>query len=114
MEDMKKILEEVQTNLDRFGKEWPADMGAFSNLLCKIEESGALDCKTKELISVSLSVVTQCKWCIAYHVKGALDQGATRKEIMESAWTAVLMGGGPSLMHAQLVEKALDDFGAQD
>jgi len=29
---------------------------------------------------------------------------------MEAAWVAVLMGGGPSVMYMQLVEKAIKEF----
>ena len=75
-----------------------------------VEKPGALDKKTKELMSVSLSIVTHCKWCIAFHVKGALDAGATKDEIMESCFVATLMGGGPALMYTQLAVKALEDL----
>ncbi|HBK57937.1 MAG TPA: carboxymuconolactone decarboxylase family protein, partial [Spirochaetaceae bacterium] len=40
----------------------------------------------------------------------ALEAGATEEEILEAAWVAVLMGGGPALMHAGLVLEALKDL----
>lgn len=43
-------------------------------------------------------------------MNAALEAGATEDEIIESAWMAVLMGGGPALMHAGLVLDALRDL----
>ena len=40
----------------------------------------------------------------------ALQLGATNQEIVEAAWMAVLMGGGPSLMFAQRAIQALEEF----
>jgi len=110
MEDMKKLFKEVNLNLNKFMKEYPKETKAFVGLMQAIEAPGALDSKQNELIAIALSVVTHCKWCIAWHVEKALEHGASRKEIAEAAWMAVLMGGGPALMYLQLVEKALDDF----
>jgi len=110
MENMKKVFKEVNLNLKRFMKEHPNEMEAFGKMMNAIEAPGELDLKQKELIAISLSIVTHCKWCIAYHVGKALENGANKKEIMEASWMAVLMGGGPSLMYMQLVEQALDDF----
>jgi AhpD family alkylhydroperoxidase len=110
MENMKKVFDEVNLNLGKFTKEFPNEMEAFGKLMQAIEAPGALDAKHKELIAISLSIATHCKWCIAYHVKNALENGATRKEITEASWIAVLMGGGPSLMYMQLVEKSLEDY----
>lgn len=110
MENMKKIFEETNLNLERFSKEYPKEMEAFVKLMGAIESPGELGVKHKEIIAIALSIATHCKWCISYHVEKALEAGATRKEITEAGWVAVLMGGGPSLMYFQLLESALDDF----
>ncbi len=90
------------------GKEHPDKMQAFHNFMQQVEKPGALDKKTKELIAISLSVKSQCAYCIDFHVKKALSMGITKQEIMEAAWVAVLMGGGPSFMYMQEVIKACD------
>jgi AhpD family alkylhydroperoxidase len=110
MEDMKLILEEVKTSLNKLETGYPDFMKAFSGFMGAAKKPGALDRKTKELISIALSIATHCKWCIAFHVKGALDSGATKEEIMESCFVASLLGGGPSLMYTQLAMKALEDL----
>ena len=107
---MKDVLAEVNDSLKVLGKQYPELMKAFGSFMGAVEKEGALPHKTKELISIALSVVKECKWCIAFHVKNALDAGATKEEIMESCFVAALMGGGPALMHIQLVVKAIEDY----
>ena len=110
MGEMKDLLKQVNSSLPKFSKENPKEMGSFAKFLQSVESPGAIDVKNKELIAIALSVTAHCHWCIAYHVNGALEQGASKEEIMEAAWVAVLMGGGPALMYMQLVEEAIDDF----
>ena len=110
MEDMNENLREVKKSLAHLGKEYPDLMKAFSGFMGEVEKEGALSHKNKELICIALSVVKECKWCIAFHVKNALDAGATKEEIMEACFVAALMGGGPALMYTQLVVKAIGEY----
>ena len=110
MKDMNTKLDEVHQLVKKLNRDYPDNIGPFLSLLEKAEGEGALDSKTKELISIALSVYSHCEWCIAYHVKGALKAGATKDEILEACFVAVVMGGGPSLMYMQLVLKALEDY----
>ena len=110
MDEMKEVLGEVNDSLKALGEKYPQQMKAFGSFMHSAEKEGALSHKNKELISIALSVATHCKWCIAYHVRQALDAGANREEIMETCFVAAFMGGGPSLMYTQLVVKALDEY----
>jgi len=83
------------------------------NLMKGVESKGVLDTVEKELIAIACSIVSQCKWCISFHVDKALKAGASRKQVLEASWVAVLMGGGPALMYAQCVLEALDEFKAK-
>ncbi|MBD3389288.1 MAG: carboxymuconolactone decarboxylase family protein [Candidatus Altiarchaeales archaeon] len=110
MEQMNDVLGEVNGSLKLLNERYPEQMKAFGSFMRSAEKEGTLSHKSKELISIALSVAKHCRWCIAFHVKNALDAGATEEEIMETCFVAALMGGGPSLMYTQLVVKALDDF----
>lgn len=110
MNDSNKYLEEINKNLAQFGREYPEQMKSFHEFMHAVEKEGAISKKNKELILVALSVNSQCKWCIAFHIKNALESGAKKEEIMEAAWVATMMGGGPALMYMQQVIKALEDF----
>jgi alkylhydroperoxidase/carboxymuconolactone decarboxylase family protein YurZ len=54
-----------------------------------------------------------CDDCIAFHIKAALQCGATREEISETLGMAIYMGAGPSVMYASHAFAALQQFDAQ-
>ncbi len=113
MDDMNNRIKEIKSTLNMLSKDYPGFAKAFMNFMGEAEKEGALDVKTKELISVALSINSKCEWCIAFHVKNALEAGASNDELMEACFVATLMGGGPSLMYTQLAVKAIKDFSKQ-
>jgi AhpD family alkylhydroperoxidase len=68
----------------------------------------ALDGKTKELIALGIAVAVRCDDCIGFHVNAALEQGASRDEVLDTLGMAIYMGAGPSVMYAS---HALEAFG---
>ena len=103
-------LEEIKALIGRLQKESPKQTAAFNQFMMSVEKPGALESKQKDLINVALSIAAQCEWCIALHVKEALNNGASWEEVIDAAMQAVLMHGGPALMYMIPVEKALDEF----
>ncbi|WP_457665943.1 carboxymuconolactone decarboxylase family protein [Thiolapillus sp.] len=87
---------------------------AFLGFLQKAESGKALGIKEKELINVALAVAAQCEWCIAFHVEQAVRAGATRDEIVESGFMAVIMHGGPAYMYMTPLLEAIDEFLPKD
>ncbi|MBD3299461.1 MAG: carboxymuconolactone decarboxylase family protein [candidate division Zixibacteria bacterium] len=83
-------------------------MSAFMRLHQAAIADGALDTKTKELISLAIGITVRCDGCIAFHVHDALQAGATRGEIVETIGVAVLMGGGPSVVYGTEALEALE------
>ena len=74
---------------------------------------GALDKKTKELISLAIGIATRCDGCIGFHVEALIRLGATRQEVEETLGMTIYMGGGPSLMYAADAISAFEEFQAQ-
>ncbi len=103
-----EIVQEIATNLQKMGELAPRQMAAFNRLMVEAEREGILGTKNKELITVALAVAAECDWCINLHVKKALEHGASKQEIIEATWVAILMAGGPALMYAQPVLDALE------
>lgn len=104
------ILEEQNNNLEKLKDSMPEQMDGFFKFLGAVEKDGALDSKTKELIALALAVKGQCHWCIAYHVNGCKEKGATKEEMLEAGMVAVLMGGGPALMYMKELQSAIEDL----
>lgn len=75
-------------------------MAGFSAIAKAALKPGALDAKNKELIALGISVATRCDDCIGFHMKAAIEKGASREEVMETMGMAVYMGAGPSVMYA--------------
>ncbi len=90
----------------------PDGMKAFSSWAQAALGQGALDPKTKELIALGISVASRCDDCIAFHVKAAVDRGASRAEILETLGMAIYMGAGPSAMYASHALGAYAEFAA--
>ncbi len=90
----------------------PEVMKAFSSLAQAALAEGALDPKTKELIALGISVAVRCDDCIAFHVKAAVDRGATREEVLETLGMAIYMGAGPAAMYASHALGAYTQFTA--
>jgi len=107
---MDGIINEIELNMEKIQSLSPEEMGAWNSFSTVTAEKGYLSPRGKEIIAVALSVMSKCKWCIAYHVRRALEQGAKKEEIIEAAWLSVMMSGSPALMYAQLVLKCLDEF----
>jgi AhpD family alkylhydroperoxidase len=91
----------------------PDVMKAFSGIAQTALAPKALDGKTKELIALAISIAIRCDDCIAFHIKAAVECGATAEEIGEALGMAIYMGAGPSVMYASHAFAALEQFEAE-
>ncbi len=111
--DPEEKLKEIEKLLNELSEKYPKETGSFMTFLRRVISEKALDTKTKELISVALGIATGCEWCIVLHTKSALEAGATPDELVEAGFVAVLMAGGPALMHLIPLMKSIEKFGKQ-
>ncbi|MCW5692799.1 MAG: carboxymuconolactone decarboxylase family protein [Pseudolabrys sp.] len=105
-------LNEIKALMRTLRGDKPDVMKAFSGLAQAALAPQALDVKTKELIALGISVAIRCDECIGFHIKAALDQGATREEIIETLGMAIYMGAGPSVMYATHALEAYEQLKA--
>jgi AhpD family alkylhydroperoxidase len=109
-----ELAKELSAQLRSLRGGVPEVMQAFSHMAQAALAPKALDGKTKELIALGISVAMRCDDCIAFHVKAALQQGASQQEVAEALGMAIYMGAGPSVMYASHAMQALGQFaGAQ-
>lgn len=71
---------------------------------------GAMSKKQKELMAIALSLVIKCPYCIPYHVKNAVEAGATYEELMETSEVAIAMGGLPATTYTTMMLEAYDEL----
>jgi len=110
MIDNPKRYQQLQSLVVALGKEAGGTVGGFTRMHQASLAAGALDTKTKELMSLAVGIAVHCGDCITYHVHDAVAAGASRAEVVETLGIAVMMGGGPGLMYACQALEALDQF----
>ena len=111
--DWDAFLKGLSPGLKELRSGQPEVMDGFSAIAKAALKQGALDSKTKELIALGISVAIRCDDCIGFHVKAAIDKGATREEVMETLGMSIYMGAGPSVMYAGHVAAAFEQLSAQ-
>ena len=111
MTDWPEMTKELSLQLRDLRQNMPEVMKAFASVSQAALAPKALDTKTKELIALAIAVVLRCDDCIAFHVRAALQQGASRGEVLEALGMAIYMGAGPSVMYASHALDAFQQFG---
>jgi len=67
-----------------------------------------LAAKTKELIAVAVTHVTQCEACMEYHTMKAKRAGATDEEIVAAVFVAAELRAGAAIGHHAPSEHAME------
>jgi AhpD family alkylhydroperoxidase len=110
MTNWSELTKELKGLMRTLRGDTPDVMKAFSGLAQAALAPKALDCKTKELIAIGISVAIRCDDCIGFHVKAAMEHGATRAEVIEALGMAIYMGAGPSVMYASHAIEAFEQY----
>jgi AhpD family alkylhydroperoxidase len=108
--DWLGLTKRVTSSLRELRGGAPEVMKAFGSIANAALQANALDAKTKELIALAIGVAVRCDDCIAFHAKAAVDQGASRAEVIETLGMAIYMGAGPSVMYAAHAIDAYKQF----
>jgi AhpD family alkylhydroperoxidase len=107
------------TDAGRFYEEWPGRMAAakrlapdaakgFGGLFQATMKPGELGAREKELVALGVGMSLRCDPCVYAHVQKAVEAGATRQQVMETAGVVVMMQGGPGYTYLPKVVEALD------
>jgi AhpD family alkylhydroperoxidase len=89
-----------------------ADFAAgFDRLYTQTWGDGAIPSRYKELTGVTLSVVIRCGPCLAYHIKMALAEKATKPEFVEAIRLGILSAGSATIPTARYGYRVLRELG---
>jgi pyruvate dehydrogenase E2 component (dihydrolipoamide acetyltransferase) len=109
--DSNELVSELQAGIGKLQGESPELAAAFVQMDQAAYVEGELERKYKELIGIGIAVAVRCEYCINIHVKNALEEGASREQILEAAAVAVAFGGSPAMAYvATTVLNALEAF----
>ena len=73
-------------------------------------KDGNLSKLQKEMIAIGISVVINCESCMEWHIKQALDTGASENEIIEAIEVGIEMAGGPATASARFAMNVLEYY----
>ncbi|MGA8942415.1 MAG: carboxymuconolactone decarboxylase family protein [Thermoactinomyces sp.] len=105
---VQQSLTEYRKGIGQLHHQLPDVADAYNAFTEACFKDGALSRKEKHLIALGLSVFTNDEYSIVYHTKGAVDQGATAREILEAACVSGAFGGGLAMSQvATLVQQTL-------
>jgi AhpD family alkylhydroperoxidase len=88
-----------------FAEKTPEVAKAFGDLRSSFYKEGALDARTKELISIAASVLMRCEKCTEIHAQRARKFGATDEQIAEAIACAMFVAAGSQLSWSEVYEK---------
>jgi AhpD family alkylhydroperoxidase len=74
-----------------------------------VYKEGALDLRTKELISIAASVLMRCERCTEIHAERTKKQGATDEQIAEAIACAMFVAAGSQLSWSDVYDRLLNN-----
>jgi AhpD family alkylhydroperoxidase len=95
--------------LSWFNEKTPEVAKGFSELRNSVYKEGALDQRTKELISVAASTLMRCERCTQIHAERAKKQGATDEMIAEAVVCAMFVAAGSQLSWSEVYDRILGE-----
>lgn len=111
---LRRATDELAENMKRMAESpYGSVLSAWRRFTAAAHADGELTRKHKELIAIAASILKGCERCISYHVKNALAAEATSGEIIEAAFVAVIMDGGPALALMGVVFDAIEAHGGE-
>jgi AhpD family alkylhydroperoxidase len=109
-QDWPEKTKVLSAQLKKLRADAPEVMKSFSAMAQAALVPKALPTKTKELVALGIAVAIRCDDCVAFHTRAALEQGASREEVLETLGMAIYMGAGPSVMYASHALEAFSQF----
>ena len=111
MESQLELDKNRMKQRDKFAELLPDVWSALRNLTAEVYKDGALSCKVKRLMSLALALGAGCRNCILAQTMYALENGATKDEILETLSVAVSMRGTTGVAESVRVIQLLDELG---
>ncbi|PLX11791.1 MAG: cytochrome D ubiquinol oxidase subunit II [Marinilabiliales bacterium] len=99
----RQELNQLMFNEDSFFNE-------FNLLDNKTYAENIIPKKYKELMGLSISIISKCEECILYHIQGCLNEGATKEEIVETIKISIIGGGSVLFPSARYAFKILKEL----
>lgn len=108
MLDWNTYQKQIATNTALIGRVNREIVKGYRGLSEAGNATDLLGSKVRELIALAVAVTRQCDGCIAVHTDAAIQQGATREEIVEALSVAIAVNAGAALIFSTRVIDAFN------
>jgi AhpD family alkylhydroperoxidase len=83
---------------------------SFVEMELRTYKNGKISKLQKEYIAIGISITQNCESCMEWHIKEALEDGASEEEILEAIEVGIEMSGGPGTVAARFAMNVLDYY----
>ena len=97
--------------LGKFSELLPNVLGQIRDQMSEVYKDGALNCKVKRLMALAIALGAGCRNCVLAQTMNALENGATRDEVLETISVVVSMRGTTGVAESLRVVQLLDELG---
>ena len=97
--------------LNKFSELLPGVLGQVMDLMSEVYKDGALNCKVKRLMALAVALGAGCRNCVLAQTMSALENGATRDEVLETISVVASMRGTTGVAESLRVVQLLDELG---
>lgn len=110
---MQDALKQYKLGLGTFEQKMPLMGRKFNEFTEQCFAGNSLTEREKQLIALGIAINAQDEYCMIYHTKGCLDEGATEENILEAVSVAAVFGGGAALSQGvTVVQQCIEEFGS--
>lgn len=110
-ESQLELYDKVVEYRGKLQEELPDMIAAHSAFRDEVYKDGALSRKVKRLVALGVALRCGCAGCIAGQTKYAVEAGATKDEVLETVFVAIVMSGTPAMAESWRVVKTLEEMG---
>ncbi len=97
--------------LDKFAEILPDVLRQVRDQAGEVYRDGALNSKVKRLMALAVALGAGCRNCVLGQTMYALENGATRDEVLETISVVVSMRGTTGVAESLRVIQLLDELG---
>lgn len=114
MEGFRERFEATKKNRKRLVEAMPEVMDGLAAITNEARSTGALDQKTKELISLAMSIIIKCDECVIHHTISLYELDCTREELVECLELTIVLQSCPGLKYSQLALDCFDQLSEEE
>ena len=97
--------------LGKFAQVLPDVLGQVRDMTNEVYKDGELSCKVKRLMAMAIALGAGCRNCVLGQAMYALENGATKDEILETISVVVSMRGTTGVAESLRIVQLLDELG---